>query len=188
MTSNLSAFVSTYGLVAVFVGAFIEGEGVLMTAGIFAGEGLLHPVSVWWTASLAAWLGHLFWFLVGRRLGSHSLLSRFERLNERIKKADKIIQHHPGTAIFILQYLYGMRIIGAVAFGLTRLSVGLFLFYEALNCLLWAAIVESAGYLLGEVVMRLFHDWIQWIWLALSVMAMISIIHYLKPFHSGGKR
>ncbi len=185
MTSNLTDLVSIYGLAAVFVGAFIEGEGVLIAAGILAREGLLDPVSVWWTASLGAWLGHLFWFLVGRRLGSQYLWFRFKGLNERITKADKIIQHHPGTAIFILQYLYGMRIIGAIAFGLTQLPFRRFLFYETLNCPLWAAIVESAGYLLGEVVIKIFHDWVKWIWLASSVVVLVWIFHYLKPIAFG---
>jgi membrane-associated protein len=185
MISNLTDLISAYGLVAVFVGAFIEGEGVLIAAGILAGEGLLHPVSVWWIASVGAWLGHLFWFLIGRRLGRRYLLPRFKGISERIQRADGIIQHHPGTAIFILQYLYGTRMIGAVAFGLTRLSFGRFLFFEALNCPVWAALVESAGYLLGEVVIRLFHNWVKWIWLALSVIVFVWIFQHLKPIAFG---
>lgn len=188
MTLNLTDLISNYGLIAVFAGTFIEGEGILITAGILAGGGLLNPVSVWLTASLGAWLGHLFWFLVGRRLGDQSVLSRYKWLGERIRRVDKIIQRHPGTSIFTLQYLYGLRIIGAIAFGLTQLSFGQFLFYEALNCPLWAALIESAGYLLGGTVTRIFEGWARWIWLALSVVVLIFVLQHLKSFNSEKKK
>jgi membrane-associated protein len=184
MTLNFTQLVSNYGLIAVFAGTFIQGEGILITAGILAGGGLLNPVSVWLTASLGAWLGHLFWFLVGRRLGDQSALSRYKWLGERISRADKMIQRHPGTSIFTLQYLYGLRIIGAIALGLTQLSFVKFLFYEALNCPLWAAVIESVGYFLGKGVTKIFYGWAQWIWMALSVVVLILIIRHLKPFHS----
>ena len=188
MSSNISAFVSNYGLLAVLVGTFIEGEGILITAGILAGSGLLNPVSVWLTASLGAWLGHGFWFLVGRSLRDRPALLRYRWLAESINQADRIIQRRPGTSIFTLQYLYGLRIIGAIAFGVTHLSLGKFLCYEALNCPLWAALIESVGYLLGGVVIRIFHGWAKWIWMFVSaVVLMILILQHLKP-NAFGKR
>jgi membrane protein DedA with SNARE-associated domain len=183
MASNLSAFISNYGLLAVFVGTFIEGEGILITAGILAGGGLLNPVSVWLTASLGAWTGHLFWFLVGRGLINRSALSQYKWLDEQLGRIDKIIQRHPGTSIFTLQYLYGLRVIGAIAFGFTHLSIGRFLFYQALNCPIWAALTESVGYLLGETFNRIFEGWVKWLWMGLSVVVLILILHHLKTFH-----
>jgi membrane protein DedA with SNARE-associated domain len=181
MTESLTNLLPHYGLLAVFIGTFLEGEGVLLGAGILAGSGMLHPVSVWATAAIGAWTGHLFWFWVGRGLGSRYLFPRFKQLQERVDQADRVIRSHPGTAILILQYLYGARIIGAIAFGLTHLSLGWFLFYEALNCTIWAAIVESLGYFIGEGVIRFFHGWGQWIWIILTIAAVIWIFPHLKP-------
>ncbi len=181
MTGNLAALVAHYGLAAVFIGTFFEGEGVLVAAGVLAGEGLLHPLSVWATAAAGAWLGHLGWFLVGRWLGRRQLQSRWPWFGDRLVEADRIIQRHPGWSIFILQYLYGTRMIGATAFGLTHLSLGRFLWYQAFNCLFWAAIVGSLGYFLGEAGARLFHDWGKWFWLVASVVLVIWLARYLKP-------
>lgn len=188
MASNLAAFISNYGLLAVFAGTFIEGEGILITAGILAGGGLLNPFSVWLTASLGAWLGHLFWFLVGRGLVDRSALSQYKWLDEQLNRIDKTIQKHPGTSIFTLQYLYGLRIIGAIAFGFTHLSFGRFLFYEALNCPLWAGLMESAGYLLGETFNRIFEGWVKWIWMGLSVVVLIFVLQHLKVLNSSKKK
>lgn len=177
MTLSLMKLVSTYGLFALFVGTFIEGEGVLIVVGILTGEGLFNPFSVWLTASLGAWLGHLFWFLIGRKFGSNYLLPRFK---ERVAIIDQVVRSHPKTAIFVLQYLYGVRIIGAIALGLTKLSFGRFLFYEAANCLVWAAAVGGVGYILGEAVKNVFYGWVRWVWIALSLIILLLISRYVK--------
>jgi membrane-associated protein len=188
MTAALTALVSQYGLVAVFAGAFLEGEGILIVAGILAGQGLLHPVSVWVAASLGAWLGHLFWFLVGRMVGRQHLLDRLTWIGDPLDRADRVIQRHPGAAVFLLQYLYGTRIIGAMAFGLTHLSLGRFLWYEALNCSIWAALVESLGYFLGETGSRIFHGWGKWLWLALSLALVVWLLHSLTSHRLGKEK
>lgn len=175
MTLSLMKLVSTYGLFALFVGTFIEGEGVLIAVGILTGEGLFNPFSVWMTASLGAWLGHLFWFGIGRKFGGNFLLPRF---NERVALIDKTVRSHPKTAIFVLQYLYGARIIGAIALGLTKLPLGRFLFYEAANCLIWAAAVGGVGYILGEAVKNVFYGWIRWVWIALSLIILFLMLRY----------
>ncbi|HUK57145.1 MAG TPA: DedA family protein [Nitrospiria bacterium] len=170
-----------YGLWAVLVGTFFEGEGVLVGAGILAAKGLLDPLYVGMTAALGAWTGHLFWFFMGRRFGTRYILPRFGLLREKISRANGIIKRRPGTAIVILQYLYGARVFGAIAFGLTELSFGRFVVYEAVNCAVWAAVVETAGYFLGKAVFRFFHGWGRWIWIALSIAVLVWIYQLLKP-------
>lgn len=185
MTERLTALVSHYGLAAVFAGTFLEGEGVLVAAAILSGEGLLPPLSVWTTAACGAWFGHLTWFVVGRWLGRQQLQARWRWFDERLAQADRIIQHHPGRAIFILQYLYGTRMIGAAAFGLTHLSLGRFLWYQALNCLVWAALVGSIGYFMGEAGGRFFQGWGKWLWLAVSVVLVVWLLRRLRPAKFG---
>jgi len=181
MADDLIAAVNHYGLVAVFAGTFFEGEGVLVAAGVLAGEGVLHPLGVWAVAACGAWMGHLVWFLIGRYVGRHRWLSRWAWFTRRLSEADRIIQRHPGRSIFILQYLYGTRMIGAAAFGLTHLSLRRFMWYQAANCLVWAAVIGAVGYFLGEAGGRIFHGWGRWLWLAVSVLMIVWLLQRLKP-------
>ncbi len=181
------AVIRQYGLLAVFAGTFIEGETVLLTAGVLAGTGLLDPLSVWVSASLGAWTGHVFWFFTGRILGNRYIVPRIKWIRVRVAEVNRIVLERPKTAIFILQYLYGMRIIGALAIGITELSFARFMFYEALNCMLWAAVVLTAGYILEETVMQIFHGWLAWVWLGLSITATALFIRHLERILSRKK-
>jgi len=181
MTDDVIAWVTHHGLVAVFAGTFFEGEGILIAAAVLAGEGVLHPLSVWVTAACGAWVGHLVWFLTGRWVGRHRWTARWTWFTQRLAEADRIIQRHPGWSIFILQYLYGTRMIGAAAFGLTHLSFRRFMWYQAANCLVWAAVIGAVGYFLGGAGGRFFHGWGRWLWVAVSVLLVLWSLQRLKP-------
>ena len=44
-TGSLAALVSKYGLLAVFGGTLLEGEGILIVAATLSAQGVLDPVS-----------------------------------------------------------------------------------------------------------------------------------------------
>ncbi len=180
LNSVAAAAVGKYGIAAVFAGTFIEGETVLLAAGILAGTGLLNPLSVWVSASLGAWAGHVFWFFAGRMLGNRYILPKSKWIRVRFAEVNRIVLERPKSAVFILQYLYGMRIIGAVAIGITGMSFAKFMFYEALNCMLWAALILGAGYILEESIMQIFHGWLAWLWLGLSLAAVLLFIRRIE--------
>jgi len=176
----LLTFVSRYGLLAVVAGTFFEGEGVLTAASVLARQGLLNVVAVWMAAAGGAWTGHLCWFLVGRKLGRNRTGFRSKRLQEGVSTAERLLMAHPRAAVFILQYLYGMRMIGALALGSTALSLGKFAVYQALNCLIWAALVTGVGFVLGGVVMDTFHGWLKWVWMAASILFLLLVFRSLE--------
>jgi membrane protein DedA with SNARE-associated domain len=183
--ATLQTILRKYGLLAVFGGTFYEGETVLITAGILSAAGLLKPLGVWLSASFGGWSGHLFWFFIGRIFGMRSFLTRKEKIKGRLEVINKIILTRPKTAIFILQYLYGMRIIGALGFGMTSFPFSRFMCYEALNCLVWAAVVLAPAYFLGQTLMYFFRGWFRWVWLGLSILVIVLFSLYLRLFYAG---
>jgi membrane protein DedA with SNARE-associated domain len=141
----LTDWLRDYGLLSLFIGTFFEGEGVLLASGGLAHEGILPIVGVWLVGALGAYVGHIFYYSLGRYFKGH-LLVRFPRLKPKIERVMPIIQKHPWLSIFILQYLYGMRLVGAITLGLSGMSWRVFLGIEALNCLIWAGLIATLGY------------------------------------------
>src|SRR3954468_16905202 len=142
-----------FGYLAVFVGTFLEGETILVMAGFFAERGYLKLPLVIATACSGAYIGHVFWFFLGRTQGV-KLLDKFPRMKRHFGKGIRLFERYGAPAIFITQWLYGLRITCAVIIGISRISTMKFLIYEAISCVVWAAAISCAGYCFGEVVER----------------------------------
>jgi|SRR5687768_2538532 membrane protein DedA with SNARE-associated domain len=140
-----------FGYLAVFVGTFLEGEGILVAAGFFAQRGYLDVFLVTIVAFLGAFFGHLFWFWLGRAHGVR-LLDRFPKLKKHFGKGIRLFERYGASAIIISQWLYGIRITAAVIVGFSKISVAKFLFYEGISCLLWAIVITAAGYYFGSAI------------------------------------
>src|SRR5687768_1075668 len=142
-----------FGYLAVFVGTFLEGEAILVAAGFFASRRYLDPVAVGGVAFAGAYLGHLFWFWLGRVHGVR-LLDRFPRMKRHFGKGVRVFERYGAAAIIITQWLYGLRITCAVIIGMSRISLLKFLFYQAVSCAVWVVIVTAAGYYFGRAIER----------------------------------
>jgi membrane protein DedA with SNARE-associated domain len=178
-TASVVALVSRYGLLAVFGGSLIEGEGILIVAATLSEQGVLDPVRVWLAASIGAWLGHLFWFTTGRAIRGRQLAPGSAAFWARAAKVKRLIEARPVTTIFLLHYLYGLRLVGAVAFGLTELSIPRFALYEIVNCLVWAGLIGGVAYLLGGLVTEIFHGWFKWIWMVASTVLVVLLWRFV---------
>jgi len=175
---SIAALVSRFGLLAVFGGSLIEGEGILILAATLAGQGALDPIRVWLVAAAGAWLGHLVWFTVGRAIRGRQLGLGSPSFKARLVQVTALVEARPVTTIFLLQYLYGLRLAGAVALGLADLSFVRFASYQIVNCLLWAAAVGGAAYLLGGLASEMFHGWFKWVWIGASVGFLAVLLRF----------
>jgi membrane protein DedA with SNARE-associated domain len=69
-------------------------------------------------------------------------------------KGIRLFERYGAPAIFITQWLYGLRITCAVIIGISKVSTIKFLIYEALTCIVWAIIIGTAGFYFGRAVER----------------------------------
>jgi membrane protein DedA with SNARE-associated domain len=178
-TASVVALVSRYGLLAVFAGSLIEGEGILIVASTLSEQGVLDPVRVWVAASSGAWLGHLFWFTTGRVIRGRRLPLGSAAFRARAAKVKRLVEARPVTAIVLLQYLYGLRLVGAVALGLTELSLLRFALYQVVNCFVWAGLIGGVAYLLGGFATEVFQGWLTWVWMIASVGAVTLLLYFV---------
>ncbi|MCU1349638.1 MAG: DedA family protein [Acidobacteria bacterium] len=142
-----------FGYLAVFVGTFLEGETILVMAGFFAERGYLDIFLVTVTAFLGAFTGHVAWFWLGRVKGV-KILDRFPKMKNHFGKGIRMFERYGAPAIFITQWLYGLRITCAVIIGISRISTAKFLIYEAISCFVWSIVIAGLGYYFGRAVER----------------------------------
>lgn len=148
---SAESLLEQFGYAAVFLGTFLEGEAILVTAGFFAARGYLHFPSVMAVAFAGAYTGHLFWFWLGRAHGVR-LLDRFPRMKRHFGRGVGVLERYGAAAIIITQWLYGLRITCAVIIGMSRISVVRFLVYQAVSCASWAVVVTTAGFYFGRAI------------------------------------
>lgn len=140
-----------FGYLAVYIGTFLEGETILVMAGFFAQRGHLQLLIVILTAFAGSYSGHVFWFWLGRKQGV-KLLERFPRMKKHFGKGIRMFERYGLLAIFITQWLYGLRVTCAVIIGISKISTIKFLLFEAFTCMVWAIVIGCAGFYFGRAV------------------------------------
>jgi membrane protein DedA with SNARE-associated domain len=142
-----------YGYLAIAAGTFMEGETILAIAGFLAAEHYLKIHIVLLVGFLGAFVGHLFWFWLGRTSG-HKILDRFPKLMHAFDRVIALLDRYGPAAIFISQYVYGFRLTAAIMFGLSHITTARFIFWQAISCAIWTLLIAGLGFYFGKAVQR----------------------------------
>ncbi len=181
-------FVEQYGYWAVFIWTFIEGETVFIVAAALAAAGVLVTWKVIVVAACGAFIGHLFFFVLGRWRGER-IIHAIPILEKHVSKANLILDKYAHWSIFIFQYLYGTRLVAAILFGCSSITFWRFFFLQIINCITWAIIIYTVGHFLGIAAMSILHQFGIWgLVIALSIAAIIAAILYRRYGHCHVKR
>ncbi|HYC42117.1 MAG TPA: DedA family protein [Noviherbaspirillum sp.] len=151
---DIAYLVQAYGYFAVALGCFLEGEAVLLAGSFAAYHGHLALPIVMAIAAVASFLGDVPYFFAGRRYGLRAM-RRFPSLRSRRKRLQTLMHRHHVVLLLSLRFLYGMRIAGLLALGMSRMPAWRFLALDFAGALLWSGIVCVAGYGAGNIFNRL---------------------------------
>lgn len=154
---TLAQLVSDYGYAALALGCLLEGETVVLLAGLAAHRGLLAWPQVVLIATLFSFLGDQLWFQVGRRFGTR-LIDRFPALAQRRPWLEKRLFAHPDALVLGLRFLIGLRTVGPILMGTGFVPPRRFVWLNLLGALLWVCTFVAAGYFFGELAERLLPD------------------------------
>jgi len=148
---DLAQLVQTWGYPVVFLGTLLEGETVLLLAGLAAQAGYLELPWVIVTAWAGAVTGEQIWFFVGRRHGER-LLERFPRLKPGAARMRALLGRYHLPVILSLRFLYGLRTVGPIALGTSPVPWARFTALDFAAAVVWAIAVASVGYAFGQVL------------------------------------
>jgi membrane protein DedA with SNARE-associated domain len=147
----------TYALVAglafletgAFVGLIAPGETAIVLGGVVAAQGDASLPLMLLVAWLAAALGDLASYGLGRRLGRPFLERRGPRLGvtaKRLARVDGFFARHGGKAILVGRFIGLVRAVAPFAAGASRLPLRNFLPYSLLGTAAWASAFTLVGY------------------------------------------
>lgn len=184
---SIAEWVQSYGYLAVAVGTFLEGETVLLIAGAAAARGHLSLPGVIAVAMLSSFLADQLFFLVGRRYGV-ALLARYPALQPRAARVNDLLNRYQTPLILSVRFLYGLRIAGPIAIGMSRVSWPRFVLLNGLGALLWAVLIASVGYGAGHALVHLRKEVdADEVW-GLAALLMLVLVWWLFRRHRAQKK
>jgi membrane protein DedA with SNARE-associated domain len=172
--SSLQSLVDSYGYVAIFVGAILEGETLLAMGGFAAQRGYLDLPSVVAVGLVGGFLGDQAFFFLGRRHGQR-ILARFPALARRAAKVDDWLDHHVAPLTIGIRFMYGFRIVGPIVLGMSRVSSAKFAICNLFGAGIWTVTVAGVGFLFGQGLELMLADAKRYELAALGAIAMVGV-------------
>ena len=148
MSEIIHGLIERYGLLAIFAGTVLEGETAVILGGFFAHQGLFSEWAAYVAAALGAFVSDCLFFLLGRRFASHPIVAQL-RTKPGFSHANEMVRAHPNIFVFGNRFVYGMRLVGGVAAGLSEISAVRFVIINALAAVIWTAAFFALGYFFG---------------------------------------
>ena len=152
----LENLLANYGYIALFFGAFVEGEATLLIGSYLAYLGYLELPAVMFFACLGGYAGDqaIYWF--GRWRG-FAWLPKHPRWQKKTERVFQGLHDHQIKVIILSRFIYGVRSVVPFAAGLSGMPPRRFMLLNAAGVLIWAVTMSSLGYLLGPAVDTLIH-------------------------------
>lgn len=157
MPTDVNTLIAQYGYWALFIGCLAEGETFTLLGGVAAHQGLLHYGWVLLITACGGIAGDTALFFLGRHYGSE-ILKRFKKHEDKIDSAQKMIIKRPVLFVIGVRFMYGLRIIGPIIIGASRLRPAKFMLLNCVGAILWATIFVSLGYLGGQIIAPWLHE------------------------------
>ena len=150
----MESFLQTYGYMAILVGTFLEGETILVLAGLIAHQGYLHLGGVIFAAFIGSLCGDQLFFYLGRR-HSAFLIRRKPAWQTQLQRVNRLIARFQTPLILGFRFLYGLRTVTPFAIGMGSVSMLRFFLLNAVGAGIWAVTFGGGGYLFGKAIQGL---------------------------------
>lgn len=140
----IETLVEQWGLLALFVGAAVEGETVLLLGGAAVHEGLLLYIPAVLAAVAGSMVADQSLFLIGRRAATWGFARRL-LARPVAMKVMALVNRHPTGFVLSFRFLWGLRTISPLAVGTTAMSWPRFATLNAIAATVWAGLFIGIG-------------------------------------------
>jgi len=148
---TIETLVAKYGLLAILLGAGVEGEAVVVTGGVLAHRGLVPLVPACICAAIGSFVVDQIWFMVGRRFQNHRWIERI-RAKPAFARAVDLLERRPTGFILAFRFIYGLRTVSPIAIGTSRVPFHTFLPLNAVAAAVWGPVFTLFGFYVGHAL------------------------------------
>ncbi|MFD5913646.1 DedA family protein [Streptomyces massasporeus] len=136
--------------------AFLPGDSLLFTAGLFVAEGTYITQPLWLVCALivlAAVIGDQVGYMIGKFLGPKLFNRPNSKLfkQENLDKAHEFMEKYGPKAIVLARFVPIVRTFAPIVAGAGRMKYRTFLTYNVIGGVAWGTGVTLAGYWLGQI-------------------------------------
>lgn len=146
-----SGVVARYGLIAIGIGAGVEGEPFALAGGVVARAEAVSLSLAIAAAVAGAVAVDQMWFLFSRTWRDHRLVRSIRR-RAAFARSLKQIEDRSTGFILIFRFLYGVRAVAPVALGVSTVRYPRFLVLNLVSGCVWGALYTVIGYEFGDHV------------------------------------
>ncbi|MDT7972940.1 MAG: VTT domain-containing protein [Armatimonadota bacterium] len=160
-----------------FIGFFLPGDSLLVTAGIMAAAGYLDlrwliPLTI-----LAAIIGDQVNYAIGYRAGV-ALMSRYERFRPHLERAHAFYEKHGAKTIVLARFVPIVRTFAPAVAGAARMNYRTFVTYNIVGGVVWVLSTTLTGYFLGRAIPHI--D--RYLHLVIAIVVFLSILPILREW------
>jgi len=172
---------SRYGYWLILGWTLLEGETIVIIAGVAAAAGHMEL----WLIILVAWVGSYIsdqiYFTVGKKFGPY-LLQRYPWAQGPVDRVGRLLRKYDLWFILSFRFIYGVRNVTPPALALAGISHKRFAILNFIAAGLWAVSFAVAGYAFGQVFKEFVedaHKYFAWV-----IIFMFALAVFWAVFHT----
>lgn len=151
------SLIENYGYLAILIGTFLEGETIVVLAGLAAKLGYLELPWVIACAVTGSVCGDQLYYYLGRRWGP-KIIARRLSWQASAERVYTHLRRHQNFLILTFRFYYGLRNVTPFVVGSAQVGRGRFFILNLIGALLWAHAFAWAGYLSGHAIELFLED------------------------------
>lgn len=169
-----------YGYLTILIWTFIEGETIVILAGMAVASGIGGLELSWVIASAVAgsFSGDQLYYYLGRHYGPKIIAKRLS-WQEGAQRVYKHLYRHQYWLILTFRFYYGLRNVTPFAVGSAQIPRLRFFALNLIGAIVWAFCFAGGGYLLGETLKLFMADYHRYAIYVLGTMMCVAFTFWV---------
>ncbi len=171
------------GYLGAFIGAFLEGEIVLLSALQAVRMGYLNLVGILISFFAGTVAADWFFYLTGRHRG-RAFLERHPRMHRPFQKMERQFNKWGDFLLLTYRFMYGFRVVLPLLFGLSGVKPLRFALYSLIGTAVWISFFTILSFFFTGLVMEaigLLQSW-SWALLLIPIGTATAVWWYRKHY------